>query len=51
LPQNPVIIASGEMAEWLKALVLKVVDERINPANKGLPPMFIIGVLILGGHF
>jgi hypothetical protein len=34
------------MAEWLKALVLKVLDEPTNPANTGLPPMFDIGVLL-----
>ena len=36
------------MAEWLKALVLKVVDEPTNPANTGVPPMFDIGVLLFG---
>ena len=54
LPEIPVIIAdagfpSGEMAEWLKALVLKVLAEPTNPANTGLPPMFDIGVLLFGG--
>jgi hypothetical protein len=33
------------MAEWLKALVLKVLDEPTNPTNTGLPSMFNIGVL------
>ena len=37
------------MAEWLKALVLKVVDEPRNPANTGLPLMFDISVLLFGG--
>ena len=41
----------GEMAEWLKALVLKVLDEPANPANTGVPPMFDIGVLLFGGQF
>jgi len=34
------------MAEWLKALVLKVLDAPTNPANTGLPLMFDIGVLL-----
>jgi hypothetical protein len=56
LPQNPDIIAdagfsSGEMAEWLKALVLKVVDEPTDPVNTGLPLMFDISVLFFGGQF
>jgi len=40
----------GEMAEWLKALVLKVLDEPTNPANTGVPPMFDIGFLFFGGE-
>jgi len=39
------------MAEWLKALVLKVLDEPINPVNTGVSPMFDIGVLLFGGQF
>jgi hypothetical protein len=39
------------MAEWLKALVLKVLDEPTNPVNTGLPPMFDIGVLLFGDSF
>mgnify|MGYP000922303425 CR=1 FL=1 len=41
----------GEMAEWLKALVLKVVDEPAKPYNTRVPPMFDIGVLLYGGQF
>ena len=40
----------GEMAEWLKALVLKVLDEPTNPVNTGVPPMFDIGVLLFKGN-
>ena len=41
----------GEMAEWLKALVLKVVDERAKPYNTRVSPMFDIGVLLFGRCF
>jgi hypothetical protein len=43
--------SSGEMAEWLKALVLKVVDEPTNPVNTGLLLMFDISVLLFRGQF
>jgi hypothetical protein len=51
LTEIPAIIAdagfsSGEMAEWLKALVLKVLDESTNPANTGVPPMVDIGFFL-----
>ena len=36
------------MAEWLKALVLKVLDAFTNPANTGLPLMFDISVFAFG---
>ncbi len=36
----------GEMAEWLKALVLKVVDEPTKPYNTRVSPMFDIGVFL-----
>ena len=39
------------MAEWLKALVLKVVDEPENPVNTGVPLMFDISVLLFGRCF
>jgi hypothetical protein len=47
LTEIPDIIAnagfsSGEMAEWLKALVLEVLDELTNPVNTGVPLMFDI---------
>jgi hypothetical protein len=45
------VLSLGEMAEWLKALVLKVVDEPTNPANTGVPLMFDISVLLLEGNF
>ena len=38
------------MAEWLKALVLKVVDEPAKPYNTRVSPMFDIGVLLLEGN-
>jgi hypothetical protein len=39
------------MAEWLKALVLKVVDEPTNPVNTGLPLMLDISFLHFAGQF
>jgi len=44
------VLSLGEMAEWLKALVLKVLDELTNPANTGVSPMLDIGVLFYGGN-
>jgi len=40
------VLSHGEMAEWLKALVLKVLPEPTNPVNTGLPPMFDIGFFL-----
>jgi len=40
------VLSLGEMAEWLKALVLKVLAYPINPANTGVPPMFDIGFFL-----
>ena len=39
------------MAEWLKALVLKVLDEPENPANTGVSLMFDISILLFGRCF
>ena len=42
------VLSLGEMAEWLKALVLKVLDEPTNPVNTGVALMFDIGFLLFG---
>ena len=39
------VLSLGEMAEWLKALVLKVLAYPTNPVNTGVPLMFDISVL------
>jgi hypothetical protein len=37
------VLSLGEMAEWLKALVLKVLDEPEKPYKSRVSPMFDIG--------
>jgi len=40
------VLSHGEMAEWLKALVLKVLPELRKPYKSRVSPMFDIGVLL-----
>jgi hypothetical protein len=39
------VLSHGEMAEWLKALVLKVLSKPEKPYKARISPMFDIGVL------
>jgi len=39
------VLSHGEMAEWLKALVLKVLPDLTKPYKSRVSPMFDIGVL------
>jgi hypothetical protein len=45
------VLSHEEMAEWLKALVLKVLPEPGKPYKSKISPRFDIGVLLFGGLF
>jgi hypothetical protein len=45
------VLSLGEMAEWLKALVLKVLAYPGKPYKSRVSLMFDIGVLFLWGQF